>query len=82
MTLKLDLRPHASRIATHHARRPPSDAYNLAVRVSVVSKLCCRCSRPSYNSECWPKTVTRALSERGVGLSSGKKRDGHDLYAS
>ncbi|VIO79090.1 hypothetical protein CI41S_66550 [Bradyrhizobium ivorense] len=27
MTLKLDLRPHASRIATHHARRPPSDAY-------------------------------------------------------
>ncbi len=27
MTLKLDLRPHASRIATRHARRPPSDAY-------------------------------------------------------
>ncbi|WP_456856606.1 pilus assembly protein TadG-related protein [Bradyrhizobium sp. USDA 4501] len=27
-------------------------------------------------------TVTRALSKRGVGLSSRKKRDGHDLYAS
>ncbi|MGY3461697.1 hypothetical protein ACVWW5_007147 [Bradyrhizobium sp. LM3.4] len=30
MTLKLDLRSHASRITIRHARRPPSDAYGVS----------------------------------------------------